>query len=385
MTTGKKLSYNDDVLLTIKFRKERIRIMRKRMSKIISLVMAVILLAGVCGISSSEVNVKAAPKTKISRKTATVRVGNTVSLSLRNARGRVSWSSGNESVAKVSKRGVVTGIKSGTVKITAKCKNKKYRCTVTVKTSIINAEKRTLPIGQSYQLWVLTNYPEDNQTVNDVKVSSNVKWESYDSGIARVNANGLVTACMEGETTIAATVRGETYYCYVTVVKALGYDDFSYKPNDEMAVTYASDGYYSDRWYDRAEHSDIAKKYSHFGELFEKAAGYHTWYTSIHTLCRSYSSGMQNEENRGIIIGDTIEDVWAQYGQADGEINQTATRITNWYSSASNETFANREGITSQMIYSYKDTSNSDITNYQKRFYFDSNNTLILIEWRVYK
>ena len=353
--------------------------MRKRMSKIISLVMAVILLAGVCGISSSEVNVKAAPKTKISRKTATVRVGNTVSLSLRNARGRVSWSSGNESVAKVSKRGVVTGIKSGTVKITAKCKNKKYRCTVTVKTSIINAEKRTLPIGQSYQLWVLTNYPEDNQTVNDVKVSSNVKWESYDSGIARVNANGLVTACMEGETTIAATVRGETYYCYVTVVKALGYDDFSYKPNDEMAVTYISEYWsYSNYWANVNEISDSAKKYSHFGELHDMS-----YYTRTNTLCRSYSSGMQNEENRGIIIGDTIEDVWAQYGQADGEINQTATRITNWYSCASNDSFAKREGITSKMVYSYKDTSTSKIINYQKVFYFDSNNTLILIEWRV--
>ena len=346
------------------------------MRKVVSMLMMAVMLIGMCGFTSTEAN--AAAKVKMNKKNASVRVGCSINLRLKNAVSTVKWRSADSSIATVSGRGTVTGVRQGSTKISATYRRKTYSCWVQVNSSKISDEDWILSVGQSCQLWAIKRDTKDNETANDVKVTSNVIWRSSDSQIAEVNKNGLVMARKEGTAEITANVKGESYTCIVSVVEPLGYDDFAYNPKDEMAETYRK---YRNWLYDwkQDEYTDTAREYSHFSELLKLTDNYNTfWY-------RCYEKSLQNQENRGIVIGDTIEDVWEKFGQSNGEINQEEGRVTNWYSCSSSDTLKGREGITSKMTYSYKDTSNSDIVEYEKNFYFDENRSLVLIEWRMEK
>lgn len=67
------------------------------------------------------------------KKKATVKVGKTVKLKVKNAEGTVKWSSSKKSVATVNKNGKVKGIKKGTATIKAKVDGETLKCKVTVK------------------------------------------------------------------------------------------------------------------------------------------------------------------------------------------------------------------------------------------------------------
>lgn len=70
----------------------------------------------------------------LSRKKLTLRPGKSYTLKIRGSKSKkVKWKSTNKKVATVSKRGKVTARKTGKVKVTAKIKNKKLVCRVTVK------------------------------------------------------------------------------------------------------------------------------------------------------------------------------------------------------------------------------------------------------------
>lgn len=76
---------------------------------------------------------QAAAKAKLSKKKITIKTGDKYKLKVKNAQGKVTWSSSKKSVASVSKKGVVKGKKKGTAVITAKVKGKKLKCKVVVK------------------------------------------------------------------------------------------------------------------------------------------------------------------------------------------------------------------------------------------------------------
>lgn len=70
---------------------------------------------------------------KINKKTATIYVGESVKLKITGTSKKVTWKSSDSSVAKVSKKGTVTGISAGRATITAKVAQKKYKCKIEVK------------------------------------------------------------------------------------------------------------------------------------------------------------------------------------------------------------------------------------------------------------
>lgn len=72
----------------------------------------------------------------ISATKKTVLTGLTCTLKVKNATEKVVWSSSKKTVAKVSSKGVVTGLKAGTTVITAKANGQKVTCKVTVKENV---------------------------------------------------------------------------------------------------------------------------------------------------------------------------------------------------------------------------------------------------------
>lgn len=77
-------------------------------------------------------NIIASKKIKLNKKSATIYVGNTVKLKVKNSKKRVKWTSSNKRIASVNKSGKVTGKKTGKVRITAKVAKKKLKCTINV-------------------------------------------------------------------------------------------------------------------------------------------------------------------------------------------------------------------------------------------------------------
>ena len=75
---------------------------------------------------------QAASKVKLSKTEATLAIGKTLSLKVSGTKKKTTWASSNKSVAKVNKKGVVTAVKAGTAKITAKVGNKKLTCKIVV-------------------------------------------------------------------------------------------------------------------------------------------------------------------------------------------------------------------------------------------------------------
>ena len=116
----------------------------------------------------------------------------------------VIWTSSNTSVAIVSSTGLVTAKSTGDAVITARTtdgSNLSASCSVTVKrlaTSIsLNQTSATLYLNQTIQL---------TATVSPYNATDkSVVWSSFDSSIATVSENGLVTAIAPGYTTITAT------------------------------------------------------------------------------------------------------------------------------------------------------------------------------------
>ena len=128
----------------------------------------------------------------------------------------VSWSSSDESVAKVD-NGRVTAVKAGKATITAKCGGKTAECTVTVTvpTGSVTLDKTTLSlaVGESATLTAMVK-PDD-------ATDKNVTWTSSDESVAKV-ADGKVTAVKSGKATITAKCGGKTAECAVTVTVPTG-------------------------------------------------------------------------------------------------------------------------------------------------------------------
>ncbi|MGN0448447.1 MAG: Ig domain-containing protein [Acutalibacteraceae bacterium] len=134
----------------------------------------------------------------------------------------VTWSSSDKTVATVSSKGVVTGLKAGTAIISAVSTDGSYKAesTVTVKqyASSVSFEQSELYInkGSSYELKA-TVLPFDT-------TDKSLTFESSAPDIVSVNSEGKITAHLGGQAVITAKVnvtdgREIVARCYVNVVE----------------------------------------------------------------------------------------------------------------------------------------------------------------------
>ena len=167
----------------------------------------------------------------ISATAKTVDIGGKVTVKVKsvkpaNASKSVTWKSSNKKVATVTSKGVVKGLKKGTVKITATSKaNKKVKKTITIKV------KNIKPTGIKLNKKELTLYEEGKTATLKATLApagvcdKGVIWSVSDEEIISVDDNGIVTPKKVGTAVVTAkTVEGAlAAECAVTVAEAVDY------------------------------------------------------------------------------------------------------------------------------------------------------------------
>ena len=155
---------------------------------------------------------KMAPKIKslsFKEKTIEVYIGDQVQnrLKIKPAganKTRIKYSSSKKTVAKVNAKGVVTGLKAGTAKITVKStdgSNKKTTYKVKVRMISFAKSSVSMYIGDTYK----------NTLKNQVTRSGapGIKWSTSDPSVATVDAAGMVKAVGKGSAIITATINNK--------------------------------------------------------------------------------------------------------------------------------------------------------------------------------
>lgn len=147
---------------------------------------------------------------------------------------KVKWKSSNKKIATVSNKGVVTGKKGGTCKITATISKKKY----TVKVKVITGERTV------YEEDVAPEKPQDRYESADITYTSinaekkamfegqtfslkitgtkkKINWKSTNENVATVSSSGIVTAKAPGKAKIVGSFEDGSYIyehsCDITV------------------------------------------------------------------------------------------------------------------------------------------------------------------------
>ncbi|MDY3919139.1 MAG: Ig-like domain-containing protein [Candidatus Limivivens sp.] len=133
---------------------------------------------------------------KLSSSSLVLIQGQSQTLKVTGATGKITWSSSQKSIASVNSKGKVTAKKKGTAAITAKFGKNKLVCKVTVETPSLNKETLTLNVKGTAQL-KLTG------------TKQKIKWSSSRKTVATVSSGGKVTAKKAGTATITATISGK--------------------------------------------------------------------------------------------------------------------------------------------------------------------------------
>jgi uncharacterized protein YjdB len=172
---------------------------------------------------SATVNVRQLPVTSVAvaPPSNTIAVGGNVQLTATVSSGTtvltdrvVGWSSSNDAVAVVSSAGRVTGLKSGSVTITATSEGVSGSASVTVGIAsiVVSPNPTTVVAGQTRQLTAVAR-DASNATVSGVTF----QWSSAATGIATVDQSGLVTGQAAGTVAIRASLGTVSGSSQVTV------------------------------------------------------------------------------------------------------------------------------------------------------------------------
>ena len=174
-------------------------------SKFLSLLMAVMLVLSVmvCGTNTTayaatkSIRVKTNKSTLYILDSANNKAKLTVTYNGKNVTKVAKYKSSNSKIAKVNKNGVVTAVRPGTVKITAKYKGKSRTTKVTIKKAKLSLNKKTIELsrGQKFTLKAFANKSGIS--------NKSVTWISNNSKVASINKNGVLITKKNGTTTIS--------------------------------------------------------------------------------------------------------------------------------------------------------------------------------------
>ena len=134
----------------------------------------------------------------------------------------VTWSSSDASVATVDENGLVTAVGQGTATITATSNldnTKSGTCSVTVNAPAAQIEVESISIKETTILAIGgTETLNVTYTPSNANTGKAITWSSDKESVAKVDANGKVTAIAVGTATITATSeKGKISTCVVTV------------------------------------------------------------------------------------------------------------------------------------------------------------------------
>lgn len=153
-------------------------------------------------------------------------VGSSFALTVSGA-DKVAFSSSDEAVATVSANGTVQAVSTGSAVITASAADTTATCRVAVTAAVDQPTDPVTPDTPS-DLVIYSVYGESVVTDVTVEVGkealmevqgtdSAVTWSIEDSSIATVDSSGMVKGVASGQTTLTATVDGQTLKCLVRV------------------------------------------------------------------------------------------------------------------------------------------------------------------------
>ena len=149
------------------------------------------------------------------------------------ASSKLTWTSGDPSIATVDSNGVVKGLKEGTVVITVTSANgKKTTCTVTVTTNIVNVDSITLDPSSA-----TLNVGDTNQIAAIIKPANaterDVVWSSSDSSIVSVDDKGIIKGLKPGTATITVKTKDGSVVATCTVtVKEVPVESITFDTNN---------------------------------------------------------------------------------------------------------------------------------------------------------
>lgn len=153
-------------------------------------------------------------------------VGSSFALTVSGA-DKVAFSSSDEAVATVSANGTVQAVSTGSAVITASAADTTATCRVAVTAAV---DQPTDPVTPDVPSDLVIYSAYGKNVVTDVTIKageealmevqgtdSAVTWSIADSSVATVDSSGMVKGVASGETTLTATVDGQTLTCIVRV------------------------------------------------------------------------------------------------------------------------------------------------------------------------
>lgn len=212
-----------------------------------------------------------AASVKLNKKKLTLYVGKSETLKVTGTSSKVKWSTANKKIATVTSKGKVTAKKAGKVTITAKVKNKKYTCKVTVK-NVMAASKEKLTIGEKSSIKVTfkkngtIRFKSSNPNVLTCKWSG--KWKNNKTTLYLYgNKEGKATVTLSNtwsseKLKINVTVKFPKAWDNVKVVLPDTIGDSGSPENRMQVVSY---DFYDDTSYDDDYKMDVQFKLVQYG------------------------------------------------------------------------------------------------------------------------